>query len=107
MDDTSEFVGSESADFDITSRGRIRVDGRTETAIGEIAGSVRVRGNGNGPNQDDAFIDLAWGYWQMTPNLQLGGGWDDSLATITAGVDSGVFRHRLLVPSGDCQMGTG
>jgi hypothetical protein len=99
-DDTSEHVGTESADFDITSRGRICVDGRTETAIGEIGGSVRVRGNGNAIEQKDAFIDLAWGYWQMTPNLQLSGGWDDSLAKITAGVDANMSTDPIVYHAG-------
>jgi Porin subfamily len=99
-DDTSEYVGSDSADFDIRARGRIRVDGRTETAIGEIGGSIRVRGDSSGPTQEDAFIDLAWGYWQMTPNLQLGGGWDDDLAKVPVGVDSNMNSDPIVYKAG-------
>ena len=32
-------------------------------------------------------MNIIWGYWQMTPNLQLGAGYTDSLAAIQASVD--------------------
>jgi hypothetical protein len=92
--DTFEEEGFEADDFDITTRARLRVDGRTETAIGEVGGTIRLQGRRNregdvyGPDSDDDFsLNIGWGYWQMTPSLQLGGGFWDSLAAIQAGWD--------------------
>jgi len=70
-------------DFDITTRARLRVDGRTETAIGEVGGTIRLQGTDGG----DVTLNIGWGYWQMTPNWQLGGGYWDSLAAVQAGWD--------------------
>jgi hypothetical protein len=92
-DDTSEHVGSESDVFDITTRARLRVDGRTETAIGEIGGTIRLEGNrdivGGDPDPSDRDVELniGWGYWQFAPSWQFGGGYWDSLAAIQAGWD--------------------
>ncbi len=69
--------------FDITTRGRLRIDGKTETAIGEVGGTIRLQGT----DGDAADMNIIWGYWQMTPNLQLGAGYTDSLAAIQASVD--------------------
>jgi hypothetical protein len=90
-----EDTGFESNDFDITTRGRLRVDGKTETAIGEVGGTIRLQGTRNGPGDVfgpdqgsvDVSLNIAWGYWQMTPNFQLGGGYWDSAAAIQAGWD--------------------
>jgi hypothetical protein len=78
-----ETVGFDTNYFDVTSRGRLRVDGRTETAIGEVGGTIRLQGTDGG----DAAMNIAWGYWQMTPNFQLGGGYWDSLAAVQTGWD--------------------
>src|SRR5687767_11277545 len=32
-------------------------------------------------------MQIAWGYWKMTPDLELGGGYYDSLSTVRAGLD--------------------
>jgi hypothetical protein len=90
--DTSEYVGTESDTFDITTRARLRVDGRTETAIGEVGGTIRLEGTRDvtGSVFDDdheVVLNIGWGYWQMTPSLQLGAGYWDSLAAIQAGWD--------------------
>jgi hypothetical protein len=78
-----ETVGFDTNYFDVTSRGRLRVDGRTETAIGEVGGTIRLQGTDGG----EASMNIAWGYWQMTPNFQLGGGYWDSLAAVQTGWD--------------------
>jgi len=93
-DEPFEETGFDADDFDITTRGRLRVDGKTETAIGEIGGTIRLQGTRNGPGDvygsdsgTDFSLNIAWGYWQMTPNFQLGGGYWDSAAAIQAGWD--------------------
>jgi hypothetical protein len=67
--------------FNLTARGRLRIDAHTETAIGEVGGIIRLQST----DGSDAAMNIAWGYWQMTPGLQLGGGHYDSLATVRAG----------------------
>ena len=69
--------------FDVTTRGRLRIDGKTETAIGEVGGTIRLQAT----DGTEADMNIIWGYWQMTPNLQLGAGFTDSLAAIQASVD--------------------
>jgi hypothetical protein len=94
-DEPFEDTGFEADDFDITTRGRLRVDGKTETAIGEVGGTIRLQGTRNsggsvyGPDDGsvDVSLNIAWGYWQMTPQFQLGGGYWDSTAAIQAGWD--------------------
>jgi hypothetical protein len=92
-DETSEHVGDDSEVFDITTRARLRVDGRTETAIGEIGGTIRLQGirdvTGGDPDEsdDDVELNIGWGYWQFAPSWQFGGGYWDSLAAIQAGWD--------------------
>jgi hypothetical protein len=86
-DDTNEEVGFDENDFDITARARLNVQGRTETAIGEIGGRIRLEGIQPGDDDDDVTLNVGWGYWQMTPTLQFGGGYWDSLATVQAGWD--------------------
>jgi hypothetical protein len=93
VDDTSEHVGNGSDLFDITTRARLRVDGRTETAIGEIGGTIRLQGTrdvlGGDPDDgdDDVELNIGWGYWQFSPTMQFAGGYWDSLAAIQAGWD--------------------
>ncbi len=92
----------DAQDFDITTRGRLRVDGKTETAIGEVGGTIRIEASQNLNDPDEALcpgcsaevggndtidMNIIWGYWQMTPNFQLGGGYWDSASAIQAGWD--------------------
>jgi hypothetical protein len=100
-DNIQEFEDEDfdATDFDLFTRARLRIDGKTETSIGEIGGTIRLEGRRNRPGNtgtqspagpDDASdvnLNIGWGYWQMTPNLQLGGGYWDSLAAIQAGWD--------------------
>jgi len=98
-DDTAypeEHDGWDSQDFDVTTRARLRVDGKTETAIGEVGGTIRLQGVRNDAGtvssdftdgDDSVSLSIGWGYWQMTPNFQLGGGYWDSVAAIQAGWD--------------------
>ena len=97
-----ELVGYDENDFDITTRARLNVQGRTETAIGEVGGRIRLQGVDGG----DVELNIGWGYWQMTPDFQLGGGYWDSLAAVQAGwdwngetalvgLDSGLGNHSV------------
>ena len=83
VSDVGESSGFDTNFFDVTTRGRLRIDGKTETAIGEVGGTIRLQGT----DGDAADMNIIWGYWQMTPNLQLGAGYTDSLSAIQASVD--------------------
>jgi hypothetical protein len=83
IDLTTEVDGFETDDFDITTRARLNVEGRTETSIGEVGGRIRLQGVDGG----DVSLNIGWGYWQMTPDLQFAGGYWDSLAAVQAGWD--------------------
>jgi hypothetical protein len=86
--DTSEdFDGGEEDDIDVKARGQLRVTATTDTAVGEIGVDLRMRANFNGNGEGDVYMDVAWGYWAMTPELTFGGGYAGSLGNIGYGYD--------------------
>jgi hypothetical protein len=80
-------LASGSHDIDIYSRGEIRVVGGTSTAVGEVGGLVRLQGNLEGRGDTNVTIPEAWGWWKMTPELTVGGGYTSTLANIGYGYD--------------------
>ena len=78
--------------FNVDARGRLLVEGKTETAVGEVGGAIRLESaydeEHTFDDSEDVDMDIAWGYWQMTPNWQLGGGYADSTGHLLAGVDN-------------------
>jgi hypothetical protein len=98
VDDDDDFSNDEDySGFDVNARGRLVVEGKTETAVGEVGGTIRLEAGGSGPDSydqnhfsahvEDVDMDIAWGYWQITPNWQLGGGYAASTGSLQAGVD--------------------
>lgn len=83
----SEDFDSDSDDIDVKARGQLRVKAATDTAVGEVGVDVRLRGNFNGNGDADVYMDVAWGYWAMTPELTFGGGYAGSLGNIGYGYD--------------------
>ena len=75
--------------LDVPARGQIRVKAATDTAVGEVGVDVRVRGtwSAGGNGSTGAIIDVAYGYWAMTPELTFGGGYAGSLGNIGYGYD--------------------
>jgi hypothetical protein len=78
--------------LDVKARGQINVVGKTDTAVGEVGAQMSVRGNWNGSNGaidnvNVAQINNAWGWWKMTPDLTLAGGFNGSLSGIGYGYD--------------------
>jgi hypothetical protein len=93
---SNDAAGSEDRDIsldpedetDVRARGQIRVTAATDTAVGEIGVDIRARGNFDGVGQTaNTFFDVAWGYWAMTPELTLGGGYAGSLGNVGYGFD--------------------
>jgi hypothetical protein len=84
--------GSNNITLDVLARGQINVVGKTDTAVGEVGAQMSVRGNWgatgafNGGNIG-AVISNAWGWWKMTPDLTLAGGFNGSLSAIGYGYD--------------------
>jgi hypothetical protein len=75
-------------DIDVPVRGQLRVKASTDTAVGEVGVDLRLRGNFSGGNGSAGVImDVAWGYWAMTPELTFGGGYSGSLGNIDYGYD--------------------
>jgi hypothetical protein len=74
-------------DTDIGARGQLKVSGKTETAVGEVGATLQLRGNYDGQGDASVIMNEAWGYWAMTPELTLGGGYTGSLSGIGYGYD--------------------
>jgi hypothetical protein len=83
--------GGGDADWDVYARGQIKVTGKTDTAVGEVGARVNLRGNldgeRGGAKDGKVYVEEAWGWWAMTPELTLGGGFTGSLGNIGYGYD--------------------
>jgi hypothetical protein len=74
-------------DWDVKARGQLRVVATTDTAVGEVGVELKMRGDFAGNGVADVYMKTAWGYWAMTPELTLGGGYAGSLGNIGYGYD--------------------
>ena len=74
-------------DWDVKARGQLRVVATTDTAVGEVGVELKMRADLNGNGTSDVYMKTAWGYWAMTPELTLGGGYSGSLGNIGYGYD--------------------
>ncbi len=80
------------SDLDVYARGQLKVVGKTDTAVGEVGVQMRMRADfdGQGKYYDGTqwvYMKEAWGWWAMTPELTLGGGYTGSLGNIGYGYD--------------------
>jgi hypothetical protein len=77
--------------FDVMGRGQLKVVGKTDTAVGEVGARIQMRANINpNPGRDTnpgVVMNEFWGWWAMTPELTLGGGYTGSLGNIGYGYD--------------------
>ena len=92
VDTVAGAVASDNVFLDVKARGQINVVGKTDTAVGEVGAQMSVRGNWLGNNASigtnaAAEISNAWGWWKMTPDLTLAGGFNGSLSAIGYGYD--------------------
>jgi len=100
-DDNVGLPNEDDDDLDIYARGQLKVVGKTDTAVGEVGVQIRMRadydgkpgstwsGVENGPDSNNVYMKEAWGWWAMTPELTLGGGYTGSLGNIGYGYDGG------------------
>jgi hypothetical protein len=82
--DFDDNLVNDTDDADIRARGRLNVTARTDTAVGEVGVRLRVEGNGAGRADLDVDMPVAWGWWAMTPELTLGGGYQGTLGYVSA-----------------------
>ena len=73
---------------DVDARAGLAVAGKTDTAVGEVGAKVTFiadsawssAGGYHSGSQSTWTTDGVWGYWKMTPELTLGGGYGGSLS---------------------------
>ena len=86
--DVKGAVYADEGDFyNVYARGRLNMNAKTDTSVGEVGVSLRIEGNGDGHGDLYTDMPVAWGWWAMTPELTLGGGYTGSLANIGFGYD--------------------
>ncbi|MFZ5673603.1 MAG: hypothetical protein ACOZAM_11635 [Pseudomonadota bacterium] len=80
------YTDFESGDnLDVVTRGRLMIEGKADTAVGEVGGYVRFQANGGGDFSDYAEsvdINKAYGWWDFAPSWRLLAGYEDSTATL-------------------------
>ena len=84
---TVKASGGTNNDWDVKSRGQLKVVATTDTAVGAVGVELKMRADFNGNGTSDVYMKTAWGYWAMTPELTLGGGYAGSLGNIGYGYD--------------------
>jgi hypothetical protein len=74
-------------DFSIRTRGQLKVTGKTDTAVGEVGATITFRANETGFGDPSVISNEQWGWWAVTPELTLAGGYTGSLSGIGYGYD--------------------
>jgi len=73
--------------LDVKVRGRLVIQGKTDTAVGEVGARVRLQGGEEFDNSNVAKMNQAYGWWKFAPTWQLIAGYWDTTAAVQAGVD--------------------
>jgi hypothetical protein len=75
-------------DTSIPTRGQLNLKAKTDTAVGEVGVKIGLRAQGTALDNNPTVVSNEyWGYWAMTPELTLGGGYTGSLGNIGYGYD--------------------
>lgn len=87
-------AAADQTDVNFGVRGRIRVKASTDTSVGKVGVDMRLQaiaddiGLGSWNSIDPSVdMDIIWGYWQITPEWQLAGGYAASLTDTGTGFD--------------------
>ena len=85
----THYMGDTNSEDDtmINARGRVRVKASTETAVGTVGVDVRFQGSSDFGGGAYTYMNIAWGWWQMTPDWTFGGGYTGSLSDPGHGMD--------------------
>jgi len=71
----------------VAGRAQLLVQAKTDTSVGEVGVEMELRADVEGNTPADLYGKIAWGYWAMTPELTLGGGYNESIGDIVYGYD--------------------
>jgi hypothetical protein len=86
-DNNNAFDGDDDH-IDVTARGRLVVEGTTETAVGKVFVHIRLQGGDFfDATGNVAVMNEAYGTWEFMPGWQLLAGRIDNTAAIQAGID--------------------
>ncbi|CAN5508930.1 hypothetical protein BH10PSE7_BH10PSE7_00620 [soil metagenome] len=78
--------GGDDDHLDVQSRTRLNIQGKTDTAVGEVGARVRLQGNV--PSEGNSVtLNRGYGWWKFAPAWTLHAGWDDTTAAVQAGFD--------------------
>ncbi len=87
--DTSKDIKTSDDGHDtyVGVRGQLLVKAKTDTGVGEVGVEMELRADFDGNKPADFYGKIVWGYWAMTPDLTLGGGYNQSIGDIVYGYD--------------------
>jgi hypothetical protein len=72
----------------VWTRARLRVVGKTDTAVGEVGARMSFEANAERVDEDPSYAAVEyWGWWAMTPEVTFGGGYSGSLGNVGHGYD--------------------
>ena len=84
------------------ARGRIRAKATTSTSVGDVGIDIRLQGASEFGGGAAATMNIAWGWWAMTPEWTLGGGYTGTLSDPGHGLDSyAQFGTTIYFGNGD------
>jgi hypothetical protein len=86
-EDTFKIRDSDFDALDVSARGRLVVTGKSETAVGEIGGRIRIQAGGTFDGDAAAQMNQAYAWWKFSPSWQLIAGLWDSTSAVQAGID--------------------
>jgi hypothetical protein len=84
--DRVKVSGTDDDALDVGARGRLVVTGKSETAVGEVGGRIRLQA-GQWDGDDNAVMNQAYAWWKFSPSWQLIAGVWDSTSAVQAGID--------------------
>lgn len=89
LDEDDDF-DSDDGEFQVLTRARMRARASMDTAVGAVGVDFRFQGNSEFGGGADVVLNIAWGWWQMTPELQFGAGYTGSLGNVPYGQDENI-----------------
>jgi opacity protein-like surface antigen len=88
FDDNDDGAADSDEDLSVKARGQLKVVGKTDTAVGEVGVQIQLRAEEwELDTKSPVTMNEAWGWWAMTPEVTLGGGYTGSLGNVGYGYD--------------------
>lgn len=86
LDDTQTLDGTQN-NGDVGAHSELLVQASNHTSVGTVGAKLKLWGDYNGNDPTDLYAQSAWGYWSMTPELTVSGGYNASLGYLDYGYD--------------------